>query len=150
MDEYGRESDLRIEKRNKRIKIAGWLLVLVIVTLYWLINDNEKISVTIADDALICSFTSGGIFEIRLDDIVSLTEVQEYDVGQFVSGSETKRFRFGVWENDLLGAYRLCSYRNVDQFIIFDTKEGHFVINFESNDATSSFYKAFNELLVDN
>ena len=42
MDEYDRESYSRIEKRNKRIKIAGWLLVLVIVTLYWLINDNER------------------------------------------------------------------------------------------------------------
>ena len=76
-----------------------------------------------------------------------MTEAQDLDLGKYVSGSETGRYKFGVWDNPQFGEYNLSIYANVARYIVVETSDQIYVMNFESEDATDSFYKAFLELL---
>jgi hypothetical protein len=69
------------------------------------------------------------------------------DLGKYISGKETNNYMFGVWDNGEFGEYHLCVYTNVARYIVVKTSNDIFVLNYESVDATDSFYKAFTELL---
>ena len=76
-----------------------------------------------------------------------MTETKDLDLGKYVSGTETKHYKFGVWDNPQFGEYNLSIYVNVARYIVVETSDQIYVMNFESEDATDSFYKAFLELL---
>ncbi len=76
-----------------------------------------------------------------------MTERADLGLGKYISGIETEDIRFGVWENSEFGKYQLCINNNVERFIVIKTSSNISVFNFESIDATDSFYKALFELL---
>jgi hypothetical protein len=126
----------------------GVVVVLLVVVLAYLASTRtEEISITIKDDYMSLSYSSGASFEIGFMDILSLMEAQDLELGKFVSGSETGRYKFGVWNNPQFGEYNLSIYANVARYIVVETSEQIYVMNFESEDATDSFYRAFLELL---
>ncbi len=138
--------NLEVLRNTRRIlRVAAFLLIVVLI--YFASTCTEEISVAVKDDHISLSYSAGGSFEIKYADIISVTEMQDLDLGEFVSGVETKHFKFGVWTNTKFGEYNLCSYANVTRYIIVQTSKGIYVMNFESEDATSSFYQAFMELL---
>jgi hypothetical protein len=133
----------------KITRIFG-VCLLIGVIVYFLTKDVEGISIDVKDDMLSLSYSSGDSFEFRYADILSVTETQHLDLGKYISGTDTKRYQFGVWENEEFGKYNLCIYANVARYIVVETSSGIFVFNTDSEDATESFYKAFLELLQTN
>ena len=131
---------------QKTIRVLG-ICLLAGILIYLLTKKPEGISVTLNDDELSLSFSSGESFEIRYQDILSVEEAQDLDLGRYVSGIETKNHKFGIWQNNEFGEYNLCIYASVMHYIVVKTAEVTFVLNFESVDATDSFYKAFVEFL---
>jgi len=133
---------------QKTKRILGVVVALLVVVLAYLASTRtEEISVAINDDYMSLSYSSGASFEIGFKDILSVTKAQDLYLGKFVSGSETGRYKFGVWDNPQFGEYNLSIYANVARTIVVETSDQIYVINFESEDATDSFYKAFLELL---
>ena len=132
---------------QKIIRVLGMSLLIGIVIYLLLTNHTEGISVVVKDDHLSLSHSSGGPFEVNYKDILSVTETRDLALGQYVSGIATKAYKFGVWENNEFGKYHLCIYANIERYIVVKTSTEVFVLNFESEDATDSFYMAFLELL---
>ena len=124
--------------------------MLVGVLVYLFSTNVEGISVAVKDNHISLSYSSGDSFDIRYKDILSVTEIQDLDLGKYVSGTETERYKFGVWDNTKFGEYNLCIYANVARYIVVETSNSIYVLNLESEDATDSFYKAFLELLQAN
>jgi hypothetical protein len=108
-------------------------------------KNNEGISVSVTDEHLSLSYSSGDSFDIKHEDIFSVTETRDLVLDQYGSGIETKAYKFGVWENSEFGAYNLCIYVNGDRNIVVKPPNDSFVFNFESADAADSFYNAFLE-----
>jgi hypothetical protein len=131
----------------KKIKLILGVCVLVGILIYLFSMSAEEISIAIKDDSIVLSYTSGESFEIKYKNILGVTERQDLDLGKFVSGTQTKKHLFGIWNNNEFGEYHLAVYSNVVKYIVIETSERIFVINFDSKDATDSFYKAFSELL---
>jgi hypothetical protein len=131
---------------RKTIRILG-LCLLAGVLIYLLTKNTESISVAVKDDHLSLSSSSGDSFDISYKDILAVTETPALDPGRYVSGSQTKNYRFGVWKNDEFGEYNLCIYADVGRYIVVKTTAATFVFSLESVDATDSFYTAFLELL---
>jgi hypothetical protein len=135
------------DTKQKAVRLL-WIGLLVGVVIYFLLTrSNDGISVAVKDDHLSLSFSSGAPFDIPYRDILSVTEAQTLDPGQYISGARTKDYRCGVWKNDEFGEYRLCSYADVKRHIVVKTTAGTYVFNLESVDATDSFYNAFLDLL---
>jgi hypothetical protein len=130
----------------KITRIFG-VCLLIGVIVYFLTQDVEGISIDVKDDMLSLSYSSGDSFEFRYADILSVTEAQHLDLGKYISGTDTKRYQFGVWENDEFGKYNLCIYSTVSRYIVVETSNDVFVFNLESEEATDSFYKAFQEMI---
>ena len=127
---------------QKAVRILG-LCLLAGILIYLLTRNTEGISVAVKDDHLSLAYSSGDSFDISYKDILSVTETPALDPGRYVSGKQTKDYRFGVWKNDEFGEYKLCSYVGVERYIVVKTTTTSFVFNLESVDATDSFYKAF-------
>ena len=131
---------------QKTIRILG-ILLLIVILIYLLTKKTEGTSITIKEDYLSLSYSTGDSFEIKYKDIISVAEMQDLDLGTYVSGKETKNTKFGVWENNEFGKYKLCIFPNVNRYIVVKTLNEIFAFNFESVDATDSFYKAFMDLI---
>jgi hypothetical protein len=132
---------------QKAVRILGICLLIGILAYLLLTKNNDGISIAVKDDYLSLSYSSRDSFDIGYKDILSVTETQDLVLGQYVSGTETRNYKFGVWENSEFGKYNLCIYASVESYIVVKTFNDIFVFNFESADATDSFYKAFLELL---
>jgi hypothetical protein len=132
---------------QKAVRILGICFLVGIVIYLLVTKNNEGISFAVKDDHLSLLYSSGDSFDIGYKDILSVTETQDLVLGQYVSGTQTKTYKFGVWENSEFGEYNLCIYASVESYIVVKTSNDIFVFNFESADATDSFYKAFLELL---
>jgi hypothetical protein len=132
---------------QKAVRILGICFLVGIVIYLLVTKNNEGISFAVKDDHLSLLYSSGDSFDIGYKDILSVTETQDLVLGQYVSGTQTKTYKFGVWENSEFGKYNLCIYASVESYIVVKTSNDIFVFNFESADATDSFYKAFLELL---
>ena len=132
---------------QKAVRILGICLLVGIVIYLLLTKNYEGISIAVKDDYLSLSYSSGDSFDIAYKDILSMAETQDLVLGEYISGTATKAYKFGVWENGEFGEYNLCIYANVDRYIVVKTSNNIFVFNLESADATDSFYKAFLGLL---
>jgi hypothetical protein len=123
------------------------ICLLIGVIVYFLTKDVERISVSVQDDHLSLSYSAGDSMTVRYEDILLVKEGQDLDLGRYVSGTETDKYRFGVWENEGFGNYSLCVYTDVAHYIAVETSNGMVIFNLESDDATDSFYEAFQEML---
>jgi hypothetical protein len=130
----------------KITRIFGVCLLIGVIALF-LAKDVEGISIDVKNDTLSLSYSSGDSFEFRYADILSVTETQDLGLGKYVSGTQTKSYWVGVCENDDFGKYNLCIYPNVARYIVVETSNDVFVFNLESEEATDSFYKAFQEMI---
>jgi hypothetical protein len=131
---------------QKAIRLLG-ICVLVGILIYFLTKNNEGISIAVKDDHLSLSYPSVASVTINFKDILSVNERGDLDPGKYVSGIDTKKFKFGVWDNGEFGEYHLCIYANVARYIVLKTSTDIYVFNFENLDTTDSFTKAFTELL---
>jgi len=131
---------------QKAIRMLG-ICLLISIFIYVMLQKTEGISVSVKDDDLSLSYSSADSFDISYKDILSVEETQNLDLGKYISGIDTKNYQFGVWENDEFGEYKLCVYAQVGQYIVMKTSKDVYVLNFESIDATDSFYKSFTVLL---
>ena len=141
-----REGSLNPTATQKAIRILG-ICVLVGILIYFLTKNNAGISIAVKDDHLSLSYPSEASVTINYKDILSVNKRGNLNPGKYVSGIDTKNYKFGVWENGEFGKYHLCIYADVEQYIVVKTSTEIFVFNFENVDATDSFYKAFTELL---
>jgi hypothetical protein len=141
-----REGSLNLTATQKAIRILG-ICVLAGILIYFLTKNNTGISIAVKDDHLSLSYPSEVPVTIKYKDILSVNERMDLDPGKYVSGKETKHYKFGVWDNGKFGKYHLCIYAKVERYIVVKTSTDIFVFNFENVDATDSFYMAFLELL---
>jgi hypothetical protein len=131
---------------QKSVRILG-LCLLVSIFIYLLLKDSEGISVNVKDDHLSLLYSSGESFDISYEDILSVTETRDLDLGKNISGIDARKYKFGVWVNNEFGKYKLSIYNNVERYILIKTFNDTYVLNLESVDATDNFYKSFKELL---
>ena len=133
--------------QNQKTRRLLGVVLLVGAVVYLLSANHEGISVAVKADYMSLSHSSGESFEIRFTDILSVTEIQALDLGNQISGIETKRCKCGVWSNSQFGEYNLCIYADVMRYIVVETVNGASVLNLRGEDETRSFYIAFCKLL---
>ena len=134
-------------QNTKKTRLLFWFVLLAAIILFSLIYKPKKITLAVEENFLSCSYTSSEPLKIHFSDILSINLQKDLEIGEYISGIQTKDHHFGVWKNDQFGEYKLCIEMDVHLFLVIFTPEDKYVINFESEDSTESFYKAFMELL---
>jgi hypothetical protein len=123
------------------------LLILGLI-IYGFSPKSGGIEINIDDDSMTINGPgSNVVYRVEYSDIVSMALVDSFERGKCVSGAGTKTYSFGTWTNDRFGDYSLCVQNNIRRCIIVESPCGVTVFNFESNNATNSFYTAAMKIL---
>lgn len=130
--------------RAKYISYAIIAAVFIGVTAYSLINQsaiNNRFAFS-GEGGIILSDSQGGVTEISFADITSVALVDAPDYGEPVAGNTVNGVQEGLWQSDMFGEYIASVSKKITNCVVIRTNEATYVINFESNTATSAIYEA--------
>ena len=123
--------------------IVGWIAVIAVFSLF--MKPKANVSCAAEDGQLLVTGRSGYELTIVYDTLVSVEYFDEMEYGTMIEGTDDKYEKSGLWENDELGQYLMCTSAKVDSCIVIETEEQVMVINYASETSTSSLYEALLE-----
>ncbi len=145
-DTTSEEKEIEHQGILNRRNIIFTLALIAVVIVWGLVSGNGSgdpfdwgdtgVTVTCPDDTE---------FTMNYSDVVSLELVTVSDYGTCISGEETNRLRYGVWENDTWGQYELYATKSFDECIVMQSADSVLVINFEAAETTASFLDIIQE-----
>lgn len=146
--------DMRTDPGRRSGQIRNIIFIVILLaaaTVYYFVHPSEPQGLSFGDEAMTVAAEGEPPYtiEVRYDDIEDLEQAKDLDLGQCLEGGETKRCRYGLWENDAFGQYRLCVWTGLTQYVVLDTAEGTVVCNYESDEATGSLYDALVKFLAE-
>lgn len=84
---------------------------------------------------------------VRYEDISSVSEITELEIGTNLSGMNADDCWFGIWQNQTYGEYTLCAYPKTSSYVVLETADGTIVCNGKNVDATRNVYLTLLEKL---
>ncbi|MGM9537772.1 MAG: hypothetical protein ACI3VN_05520 [Candidatus Onthomonas sp.] len=136
-------------RRQRQRNLIFLILVLIGFTIYYVFNSSDTVALAVNDASLTVTGPDSYTFDLPFSEITSLELLSDVDYGSPSDGAETGSCAYGLWSNGTWGEYTLCVRTDCSAAIALNTESGAvFVINFESDSATESFYSAFTKLLV--
>lgn len=142
-------------KKNNRTSLIIFLLIFVGFTVYSMLSGSNSSNVEFGDNFLRLSAPSEeNPFEctIYYDDIESVRTIfkdEKYDLGEMVSGTETKKLNYGTWKNAEFGEYTLYASPKFNTYTVINTTKGVVVMNIEGAETTENFTSALAKLLYE-
>ena len=132
-----------VEKEMKRAKRSGWrdvifCIVLVVIILVFFEGKNS-IKPYIQED----TFTINGLEEdtitFRYEDLDSIElrpELDLFDFGEKIEGTEQRKCMSGTYRNSEFGEYKLFVATNVSQYLVLHLSDGSVVVFSSENEET--------------
>lgn len=123
------------------------ILIIVAATVFFLMGDSSSDALTWDDQALFLTLSENMSYTIPYADIVRVELLEDADFGVCLSGSDTAKSRYGIWENDRIGEYVLYARQSTSPVIQISTTRETYWIALENEDTTTAFYRAFADML---
>lgn len=133
---------------NERVKNLVWIVIVIAAfSIFSVMRGGTSTYLDFGDEAVTLSAPENYSYVLNYDDITGLELVDEFDPGTMISGGETRRYRWGTWENDVWGQYTLCSSKRIDCALIVTLTSGEtLVLNYESDKTTDALLGLFTDL----
>ena len=127
------------------------VLLLAAATVHYFLHPSEPSGLSFGEESMTVAAEGEPHYtiEVRYDDIEDLERAADLELGECLEGGETKRCRYGLWENDSFGRYRLCVWTGLTEYVVMETAEGTVVCNYESDESTVSLYDALVKFLAE-
>lgn len=127
------------------------ILIFVAATLYYVLHPSSPSGLSFGDDAMTVTVAGDEpyVLEVPYDGIRDLERASGLDLGRCLEGGDTEKCRYGLWENETFGQYRLCAWAGITEYVVLDTADGTVVCNYESDEATGSLYDALVKFLAE-
>ncbi|NLU24917.1 MAG: hypothetical protein GXW99_09495 [Clostridiales bacterium] len=132
------------EKKYWRKNYLWSLAVLAVLAVYFLFF-NPGVTIEPGTDGLKASAPHQETVAVSYADVESLILTSQPDYGVCLSGADKGSHRYGQWQNEAWGDYRLFAYRKVDACIVIKTADLTLVVNGASEQETESFYQMLRE-----
>ena len=148
---FGKNEDSKNRRKSQLIFIA--CIVILIVVYLLITRNNTYMRYSFSEDDSVFQITYEGNESsvepvvIEIGQIISVQLVQDMDVGEYVSGEDTKNVAFGIWESSELGEYFRCGEKEIDDYILVTSEDGIVAFNNESNETTAALYESFREIV---
>ena len=148
---FGKNEDSKNRRKSQLIFIA--CIVILIVVYLLITRNNTYMRYSFSEDDSVFQITYEGNESsvepvvIEIGQIISVQLVQDMDVGEYVSGEDTKNVAFGIWESSELGEYFRCGEKDVADYILVTSEDGIVAFNNESNETTAALYESFREIV---
>lgn len=134
---------------NERLKNLIWLIVVVVAfAIFSTVRGGTSTYLDFGDAALTVTGPENFSYVIDYDEISSIDLVDEFDPGTMISGGATRKYQWGIWENQAYGEFTLCVSKRIDNALIISLANGEtLVINYESEDTTEALLGLINNLI---
>jgi hypothetical protein len=135
------------QKRQKKMmlrNIVCFAVIIVIATVFFNVGKSGS-DISWSEDSVSITDKDGETVTLQYKDINRAQLLDTWDMGENVSGDETKSYTSGVRQNDDVGQFTTCINRNVDKFIVLYTDSDIWVLNYESEDVTEDIYDSMLE-----
>ena len=117
-----------------------WVVVIAVFAVF--LHPRRTVNADANEGYLTITGASGYTVEIRYEDVRSAELRESMDYGTRIDGTDEKKEKSGLWNNDEFGQYRLCVNAKVPSCIILTTDQGVTVVNYESRTSTQQLYEA--------
>lgn len=143
----GQDNPGRITKRDMLFSLVILFILFVAVPLLTgeegdkdlLIWQEDRLQITCPDET---------VYVIPYRQIDDLRLVESPDFGTCISGDSSEKYRYGIWENDALGRYVLCTFKSFNTVIQIDTADQIYWIGYDSSESTRLLYQGFLDTLA--
>ena len=149
-----------MESDNKRLgqgKAAGsqWKLnifcavvIILAATVFFLMGDSGSSDALSWDEhALTLTLSDTMVYTIPYADITHVKLLENVDLGTCLSGSDTSKSHYGIWENEVAGKYILYAQQSVSPIIQISTEGEYYWVALENKETTTAFFNAFIDML---
>lgn len=138
------------KQHNKRNQIISTLFLLIaLIAIPFFMADGSEGDLLAFENRTLQIHTPGNqSYCIPYNQILSMELIENPDFGVCLSGDNTKKLCYGVWENAALGEYVLCTYKSPDVVIQINTPNQVYWIGYESGETTRILYQSFLEHLA--
>ena len=145
--------DMRNQVKSKRI--LGILIVIGIIAYGFFAGGSPGITIGFDQEVPVSyvymEYRGRNVeterFTVYMDDVISVSYLEDFSVGEMVDGVENNNIRFGIWHNEELGDYKLSAINRIGSFVLMETTEGYVVMNYESEQTTEQLSIAIQDLV---
>lgn len=134
--------------RRTKVDLLCFLVIIIVGTFFFM-NDGSDNALFWDDTQLILTMPDGAVHTIPFAEIAEVELVKDAAFGQCLTGEETAKRRYGIWQNDLLGEYVLSAYGTTEIVMHIATEAEDYWIALENDDTTISFTDAFITMLTE-
>lgn len=133
-----------MKDRSKTIgNVVVFIAALVLIATF---RSQSSVTVTFEDDLIVFNGPNEYHYSVSYHDIEQVESANYDDMGEVVSGDQTRQAAWGTWKNSAWGEYTLCVTKKIDNAVLLTLTDGqHVVFNIEDEDVT----KAMVQTLLD-
>ena len=136
----------RLTRRDMLFSIV--VLILLFIAFPLLSGEESDKDLLIwKEEALQITCPDGMEYVIPYQHITDIQLVENPDFGTCIRGTSSEKYRYGLWENDALGQYILCTFKSFETVIQIDTADQIYWIGYDSSESTGLLYQGFLETL---
>ena len=144
------ENELKRSKAKSRFDIIFLAILIIGVLLYREISADKESATEIGRDSIKITAADGVKHEIPFDEVESaelFDDFSTFDVGELVSGGETRKAISAIYRNEELGEYALFVTPKYRKYIVVKVPEETVVFNYGSKEDTEALYNLISELM---
>lgn len=140
------EKELRQSKKSQLISL-GILLLLIIGMTIWKTSSRDIMKIQWTETTLSVTDPANAVYTFNLEDLKRLSLREGWDFGTCREGGETGSYKYGIWENEEFGEYRLYAARECSSVILLESDAEKIALSYESDQITRELYDALIPML---
>lgn len=136
-------------KRSRKIQLISFVILIVLILGYtlWQCSGSGSMKMQWTETAFSVTDPANQTHSVALDDLEKISFRPQWDPGKCVEGGEDKLYRYGTWNNEELGDYRLYAFKGSPSVILLGTATETTVFNYESDRITKELYESILSML---
>lgn len=115
--------------------------------MFFALRDDSAEVLIWNDTELVLTMSEDMAYTVPYGEITGVTLVETPEFGICLSGGDTAKSQYGIWQNEVLGEYVLYAYQKASPVIQISMAEEDYCIAIEKSEVTTAFYNAFLKLL---
>ncbi|MDO4331356.1 MAG: hypothetical protein Q4C58_01585 [Eubacteriales bacterium] len=139
------EQERELIRKKRIMNICVFIIFIIVSMIYYSIAGGSQVVLSVQETSLLIEVPKKSAYEVEYAEIRSMTLRDAPECGDVVEGGTAGKCNYGLWQNEQWGTYECYILTNVDNCIVLETDRGIVAFNFESEEATESFYEAFQE-----
>ena len=136
------DTELQRSKKSTYISFVILLLLVIGMTIWQSSRGRKNMQIRWEETALTITDPSNAVYTLDYSDLKQISYREGWDFGTCTSGAEDNSYKYGTWENEEIGTYRLYAAQGCSSVILLESDTEKTAISYESDQITRELYSA--------